>query len=202
MQEPTKFCPACRQQNNLSAQFCQKCGLQYTDAPSPPPAALSQPKRNSTLTTLLVVVVGGFGCCIASNFIAKLSPNKTAPSTSAGLTDSPAASGKSEAWIHLTVVKSNWEKGGFGSIGMWKVTFKNNSDRPIGNIQYRTVYYSETGVVVDKGGIDSLLDKKVIQKVVPPKSTRTIEVNDGFIHSESHRASFQLVDCQFVADSR
>jgi len=85
---------------------------------------------------------------------------------------------------------------------MWHVTFKNNSDRPIGDIQYRTIYYSETGNVVDKGGIDSPLDKKIIQRVIPAKSTRTVEVNDGFVHSEGVRARFELVDCRFVADSR
>ena len=102
----------------------------------------------------------------------------------------------------LVVVSSNWDMSGFGSIAIWRVTFRNNSDRPIGDIQYRTLYFSETGNLVDKGGVDSLLDKKIIQKVIPPKSNRTIEVNDGFIHSKANRARFELMEWRFVADSR
>ena len=41
---------------------------------------------------------------------------------------------------------------------MWRVTFRNDSDQPIGDIEYRTLYYSETGNLVDKGGVDSPLD--------------------------------------------
>lgn len=105
-------------------------------------------------------------------------------------------------WNDLTVVKSSWQEGGFGAISIWKVTFKNNSDKAIGNIKYRTVYYSETGTVVDKGGVDSILDKKLVQKVIPPKSTRTLEINDGFTHSQAHRAAFEIVGCEFVSDKR
>lgn len=100
------------------------------------------------------------------------------------------------------VTKSVWQEGGLGVVSIWKVTFRNDSNKPIGNIQYRTAYYSETGTLVDKGGVDSPLDKKIIQKVIPAKSTRTIEVNDGFLHKEAHRATFTLIGSEFVADYR
>ncbi|MBI4472288.1 MAG: hypothetical protein HY646_06440, partial [Acidobacteria bacterium] len=102
----------------------------------------------------------------------------------------------------LLVVKSTWTKGGFGSVGLWTVTFKNRSKKAVGNIKYRTEYSSETGNVVSKGGVDSLLNPGIIQKVIPPGASRTIEVNDGFIHSEAHRASFEIVGWDFVPDRR
>jgi hypothetical protein len=76
---------------------------------------------------------------------------------------------------------------------MWKVTIKNESDKPLGDIKFRTVYLSESGNVVAKGGVDSLLGKDTIEKIVPAKKSRTFEVNDGFISDEAERADFQIV---------
>jgi hypothetical protein len=81
---------------------------------------------------------------------------------------------------------------------MWYVTLKNTTDRPIGDIKYRTTYYSETGNVVDKGGVDSILSDHMVQKIIPLKKSRMIEINDGFIHSESSKASFEIVEWKFV----
>jgi len=39
---------------------------------------------------------------------------------------------------------------------------------------------------VDAGGVDALLSKGLIQKVIEPYQKRTIEVNDGFLNSEAH----------------
>lgn len=60
MQEPFKSCLACGMQNNLGAQFCQKCGLQYADAPSPPARSESAGTRLSTVVAALAVLVLGF----------------------------------------------------------------------------------------------------------------------------------------------
>lgn len=98
----------------------------------------------------------------------------------------------------LEVVKSDWQRGGFDTVAIWKVTFRNKSDRPIGNIKYRTRYYAETGAVVDKGGVDSLISKDTLQKVIKPGQTRTIEVNDGFINDESDTATFEVVSWEHV----
>jgi len=102
----------------------------------------------------------------------------------------------------LIVVKSTWHRGGFDSVGLWDVTFKNLSNKPVGNITFRTAYYSETGNVVSRGGVDSLLAPGIVQKVIPPLSSRTIQINDGFISSEAHRANFELVSWEFVPDRR
>jgi hypothetical protein len=97
----------------------------------------------------------------------------------------------------LQVVKADWSKGGFGSVAMWRVTFRNTGRLPLGNIKYRTIYFSETNKVVDKGGVDSVGDKTV-QKVIKPGEKRTIEINDGFLHKEADTARFEIVSCEVI----
>lgn len=92
----------------------------------------------------------------------------------------------------LEVVSSRWEGGG---VAVWKVTFRNKGKFDIGDIKYSTVYYSETGNVVDQGGTNSFADR-TIQKVIPAGKTRTIEINDGFLHSEAARATFSVESCR------
>jgi hypothetical protein len=65
MQEPSKFCPVCGQQNNLSAQFCQKCGIQYGEtAPEPAPEKKAEPASTrlpAVLAAIVVFVLGFIG---------------------------------------------------------------------------------------------------------------------------------------------
>ncbi len=98
----------------------------------------------------------------------------------------------------LQITQKTWEKGGFDSVALWHVTFYNRSDKPIGNIRYRTRYSAETGDQVDKGGVDALLGDYTIRKVIAPHKKRTIEINDGFLHREAARANFEVVSWEFV----
>ena len=93
----------------------------------------------------------------------------------------------------LVLVKAVWQAGGFGTVAIWHVTIKNESSVPLGDIKYRTIYKSETGNIVSKGGVDGLVGKDTIEKIVPSKSTRTFEVNDGFIGDEAHSGGFEIV---------
>lgn len=102
----------------------------------------------------------------------------------------------------LVVLKSAWRKEGFDNIAVWTVTFQNKSEKPVGNIRFRTAYSAETGTVVSKGGIDSPLAPGIIHRVIPASSTRTLEVNDGFIPNEAHKANFEVVSWEFVRDER
>jgi hypothetical protein len=113
----------------------------------------------------------------AANSIGNTSPNSKSKS------DKP----------ELEIVKATWKKGGFGAIALWDVTIRNNSDKPLGDIKFRTQYSSETGNIVSKGGVDGVLGKDTIEKVVPPGKTRKFEVNDGFVSDEAHKAGFELV---------
>ena len=98
----------------------------------------------------------------------------------------------------LQITKHSWEKGGFETVGLWHITFWNRSDKPIGNIRYRTRYMAETGDQVDRGGVDALLGDYTIRKVIPPHQKRTLEINDGFVHHEAARAHFEIVSWEFV----
>jgi hypothetical protein len=98
----------------------------------------------------------------------------------------------------LEIVHTTWEKGGFDSVAIWRVEFFNRGDKPIGNIRYRTRYTAETGDQVDRGGIDALLGDYTIRRVIPPHQKRQIEINDGFLHHEAVRGSFEVVSWEFV----
>jgi hypothetical protein len=63
----------------------------------------------------------------------------------------------------LEVIRKTWRKGGFDTVALMTVTFRNNSDRPIGNIPYNTHYYAATGKVLTKGGEQSFLGKDMIR---------------------------------------
>jgi hypothetical protein len=106
----------------------------------------------------------------------------------------------SSAPMHmLKTVKKVWKKSGFGTVVVWRITFRNNGDMPISNIRYRTTYKAETGDVVDQGGTAALFHDDTIRKMIPPHQTRTIEVNDGFVHHETAKAHFEIVDCEYIA---
>jgi hypothetical protein len=98
----------------------------------------------------------------------------------------------------LQLVSAKWQKGGFGTVGLWKVTIKNVSDKPLGDIKFSTEYYSETKNVVSKGGTKGLVGKDTIEKIVPPKSTKTFDVNDGFVSDEAHTAELKLESWRII----
>jgi hypothetical protein len=99
---------------------------------------------------------------------------------------------------NVKIIKARWDKDGFGTVAVWQVTLKNTSNKTLGNFKFRTVYKSETGKVVDRGGVDSVLSNGEVPKKILPGKTRTIEINDGFVHSEADNASFELVSVEEI----
>lgn len=214
MQELFKLCSICGAQNDLSAQFCQACNAQSF------PITKARPKQKFRTSLLVKCGVAVFGCSALIGIISMIREDRPAPPKGVILASGPTPTStptptpvlspaeqireKSELApeSELAAVQVRWERSGSGAPVIWRVSLKNNTARPISGIQYRTTYYSETGNVLGKGGVDSALDKKIVQKVIPPKATRTIEIKDGFTHSEVHRAHFQLVSWRFVADKR
>jgi len=209
------FCPKCRRNVDQSA-FCQFCG-----------SAISKGISTKTILTIVVGSFAAmFLLCGMLGFVGYLiespkkpvamntdssgnPPQNTAPVPRQKL--SPAPTIKPEATIKpasteepfscdtaVRVVASKWEKGGFGTVALWKVTLRNLSKKTIGDFRFRTVDYSETGNTVGSGGVDSLLGKDTIQKILPGLSSRTFEVNDGFISDEAVRAGFEITDCREI----
>jgi hypothetical protein len=70
------------------------------------------------------------------------------------------------------------------------------------NLKFKTAYYSETGRVVSRGGEDSVILPGIIEEVIPPLSIRTFLINDGYLSSESSRASFTPTGWEYVTDKR
>lgn len=217
---PSWFCPNCGHKNPLNFKHCTECGTglpsqsAYPSQPIPARPTLTPEEKAATekknVKMFLLILGAVVGLSIFAAILGAITPGNGPPAKTAEEPSAIATATKTATPppiptatpASLIVVKSDWEKGGFGTIAMWKVTFKNLSDQPIGNIRYRTAYFSETGAQVDKGGEAGVLGGKPVQKVIPAKSTRTIEINDGFTHSEAHRASFELVGWEFVVDKR
>jgi hypothetical protein len=100
---------------------------------------------------------------------------------------------------YLKVVRANWQRGGFGNVSLWSVLFKNESNRPVGNIRYVIYYYSETGGHV---GMLKQATERILQKVIPPGEYRILSIDDGLIDSQAHKAEFVVNGCEYVADLR
>jgi Protein of unknown function (DUF3761) len=83
--EESKFCPACGQKNNASAQFCQRCGIRYE---SSTPTARPTPKKSNPNPGLLIFLAITAALLIAALLI-QTAPPLPAPER-AGLTNSPA----------------------------------------------------------------------------------------------------------------
>jgi hypothetical protein len=102
----------------------------------------------------------------------------------------------------LQVVSSDWSKEGANPVAFWQITLKNRSTRRLGNIKFRTEYFSETGKPVFKRGVNRVSAPGVIRKAVAPLSSRTIEINDGYINKDADTARFYVVGWEFVEDRR
>lgn len=176
--------------------------------PNQPP---SPPKTGLTGTQIFLILLIGIptlcvgGCVACVIGVGLLAPKGDAVTPPPQVSVPPvpdqsdsAPNGRSSTSVgKLELVKSVWVRDGFGSVAVWRVTFKNPTNQKIGNIKYRTIYYSETNNVVDKGGVEALADR-TIQKVIEPKKTRTIEINDGFLHEQAAKATFELVSYEVI----
>lgn len=209
------LCSRCQSVLPDGSAFCNYCGQplqnqpqQHTQQYAPPPPQAPPPAKSSTVNGCLLTFLGICVLCGLGGLMTSITRRDGSTSSSAtNVSPTPFVPAtvhfQDPALGHLVVVKSRWETSGFGTVAIWRVTFKNTSDKPIGNIIYETHYYSETGGEVDKGGSAGLLGRsKTVQKVIPPKSSRTVEINDGFTHSQAHRADFRVVGCEFVSDLR
>jgi hypothetical protein len=207
---PDWFCNACGHRNQGNWNACQMCRAANPNMASFAP---NTPKSSNTKVIgigflaliLLCGMCGFFGIITDNNKIKNSSFSQVTPtpatlsvdrSPTTSLTPYPkgyTVDGKNDSppKPELEVLKSTWVKDGFGTVAVWRVTFRNNSDKRIGDIKYETRYFSESGNQVDRGGELGLADH-TIQKVIEPKKTRTLEVNDGFTHSEAHTANFTL----------
>lgn len=87
MQEAYKFCSACGQQNNLNAQFCQRCGTRQVEAPPIVPEPEPEPQsfleqKVSLRHPALWIVIGLLGALFGGVLIALFPKPKPVPITS------------------------------------------------------------------------------------------------------------------------
>jgi len=85
----------------------------------------------------------------------------------------------------LLLLQARWQKGGFGTVGVWKVTIKNVDKREVRDIRYVASYYGESGTLLTT-------NNGTIYSMIRAGQTRSFEVTDGLIHSQADRASILL----------
>lgn len=91
MQEPIKFCSACRQQNHISAAMCYWCRAPFTAPPPPPQFTEGRPKLTFKTLILIICIAPIFGCCALVGIGSMFSSDSNRASTPGGdpLTSSP-----------------------------------------------------------------------------------------------------------------
>ncbi len=116
------------------------------------------------------------------------------PTTSA---QSPSASQQDQAlnpnaeWYGLHFNDFSWQRGKmFTDLCTGRVTFHNSGTEAIGNIHYRTYYISETGIRHENSIIDA-----VIEKLIQPGETRTIELEKFLVPNDSNQAGIYFISC-------
>jgi hypothetical protein len=87
----------------------------------------------------------------------------------------------------VTISDFNWAKGGFGNVGLGTFTIKNDNTFQVKDVAIRCDFYANSGTSLSRADA-------TIYEVVAAKKSRTFrEVNLGFIHSQSSKASCRVI---------
>ncbi len=97
---------------------------------------------------------------------------------------------KANPVAYVKLIKQSWYLGGFGRIGIHKVTIRNNNKFTIKNIGLMFTYYS--------GGRDKCgLATYVIKDKIPANSSKTFrEINTGFIDSQAKGCNAEILSAE------
>ena len=99
----------------------------------------------------------------------------------------------------LFIARATWDRGE-GGFANWRLVFKNNTDKPIGDLKYVTHYMTETGGIITTCGTESRPDSE-IRRIIPPRQSRALEINDCVVTHQAGKATFTLVDWQYIEDN-
>ncbi len=87
---------------------------------------------------------------------------------------------------YIEIVKESWYLGGFGSIPIHTITFKNKAQVDYSNIEIEAKYYANSG---------DLLDSKTytIYDILPANSTKTFkDINMGFTNNQVTKSHVEI----------
>lgn len=210
------ICARCQYTNQYTDNFCSACGARLALPPK------YRPRRSTykrwaqdfhrawqTVSGRLAVILCGVFLLLQAGYLVRAYQQQRLPRSSDAFKAYLAQVEQEEQQLiaqanreanPVAVLRRSWHKGGFGSVAVWRITFYNGTAAPVGNIKYRTRYYSETGNLVDRGGVETS-SEALIQKVIPPREKRTIEINDGFLHKEAVDAEIEILGWDFIPAS-
>lgn len=125
---------------------------------------------------LLIALIAAFG--------GSRETNKPAPAAQHTVTIPPPPDPRTL----VTIADYTWGKVGFGTVGQGNFTIKNDNAFPVKDVHVRCSFYGNSGTQVSSSDA-------TIFEVVGAKKSRTFkEVNLGFIHPQSTKASCRVID--------
>lgn len=93
--------------------------------------------------------------------------------------------------LYLTVKNWEWSKGGFETVGLIKVTFKNAGVMDAKDIQIKVTWTGESGTALGS-------ETKLVPIVVKAGTSKTTEeLNMGFLPDQTKSAMIDIIDATF-----
>lgn len=136
--------------------------------------------RNFVAIVLVLLAVGAIVGIIAGSGT-KPAANPGDISTSAVRVDDARPADQ------LTISKTEWVKGGFGSIALLHLTFKNAGKRAVKDINLNCYFYGSSGTEISHTNVT------VFETFPAGKSKRSAELNLGFIDSQVQTGSCHII---------
>jgi len=159
---------------------------------------------------LFFLIVGGVGVMIVlMKFIPELFEGQaripvTSQKTVIQNEKKVAADQKLQAIKNISM-KTDWQKGGFGSVLQLDAIISNNSDITVFDFNIICVNFGKSGTIIGK------TEKTVFDTIKARETKRFDNINMGFLHSQTDAVRCSIVDlkiscslwaCRFDSDSR
>jgi ribosomal protein L40E len=163
-------CRECKAEVSDQAKTCPKCGV----------------KNPVKKTSLLTKVVAGF---VGLTLVGGLLGGLTEPKQGSGAAPAPVKVSPKDAAIDALKIEGfKWTAGGFGSIMLISLKFKNEGARDVKDIEVQCDSSSNSGTKIDTN------KKTVFELVKAGKSVTIREFNMGFINNQAAATSCRVTD--------
>lgn len=176
---------------------CRDCGKEVSTKADKCPHCGRSRKRTSVLGKLILI---GFALWLIGYFLpgtsSKAPTNSPAvPSATPAVTSTvkpiPAPSPKENA-LKSVILNYKWSKSAGGSAMEADFTILNQSEHAIKDVKITCTHYGQSGTKIDS-------NTRTIYEVFPARKSKTVKnFSMGFIHSQAHRSSCEVVDLDIM----
>jgi hypothetical protein len=135
---------------------------------------------------VLFVAAGIFGLYKSND------PSISKSGTSQATVLPAAAVPTAQPWDSISVTKTNWVKGGFGSIALLHLTLKNSSTRAVRDVNLNCYFYGPSGSEISHTNVT------VYETIPAGKSKTSKELNLGFIDTQVQTGSCHVIYAEWA----